>query len=79
MADFSTCGGCQYLQSLTYGLACIAPFECGRKNGTGLRYVTHTGYKPAGYRTPEDRLDVIERRLDRLERDYARRRDSDYQ
>lgn len=68
----------------TGGLQCTATFQCKHQvdyrpswvDKTTAPPAHSTTFKPGGYRTPEDRLQDIERRVSQLE-ERERRRGSD--
>lgn len=59
MKDEIPCKGCPFLQMLSHGPRCRATYYCENH-----RYVEHpdAGWRPAGYRTPEDGLPKVEKR-----------------
>lgn len=58
------------MQVVTVGVACMYMLDCVHKHRPTVTHGNST--KPFGYRTPEDRLADVERRLSRLERDRRR-------
>lgn len=61
MISYERCSGCQCLQISTFGMTCGAPFWCSQRNGTHT--VASTTTRPIGYRTPEDGLQDLDRRV----------------
>ena len=75
MASYLSCSGCRWFRNSAFGLSCVATFHCKHYidyqpswvNGTTAPPSHSVTFTPSGYRTPEDRLQDIERRVSQFE------------
>ena len=76
MVSYQNCSGCKWFRVASFGIDCTATFQCKHQTDPRPYWVdemtappSHSvTVRPAGYRTPEDRLREIERRVGAIER-----------